>query len=198
MTMGEYAQMLNDEAWIPKHCELHIVTCANYDHNTMYAPPAKPSPNLPNLRSILLYPGICLFEGTIMSLGRGTATPFQVVGHPDYPERTFSFTPRTIEGAKQPPLKDQLCYGIDLTHASEDSLFAQRKMDLSVLLQVYAAMDTTGFFNAKWFDTLAGGPSLREAILAGKDEAAIRASWQPGLNAFMKKRKQYLLYPDFN
>ena len=197
MTMGEYAQMLNDEAWIPKHCDVRIVMCENYDHTTMYAPPVKPSPNLPNLRSMLLYPGICLFEGTIMSLGRGTTTPFQVVGNPAYPDHSFSFTPVATEGAMNPPLKDQLCYGVDLSKLNEDSLFALRKLDLSVLLHMYNTMDTSGFFNAKWFDTLAGGPSFREAILAGKNEAEIRAGWDADLIAFKKKRKQYLLYPDF-
>ena len=132
-----------------------------------------------------------------MSLGRGTAVPFQVVGHPDYPDHSFSFTPKSVEGAKNPPLKDQLCYGIDLSAADVDSLFAQRKLDLSVLLRVYNKMDTTAFFNAKWFDTLAGGPAFREAIEAGMDEAAIRKTWEADLTSFKKKRKQYLLYPDF-
>jgi uncharacterized protein YbbC (DUF1343 family) len=197
MTMGEYAQMVNDEAWIPKHCELKIVLCEHYDHTTMFEPPIKPSPNLPNLRSILLYPGICMFEGTVMSLGRGTSTPFQVVGNPSYPDKSFSFTPVATEGAKNPPLKDKLCYGVDLSKTNVDSLFALRKMDLSILLQVYQQMKSDTFFNAKWFDTLAGGTGFRKAIEAGQDEAQIRAGWTKDLEAFQQKRRQYLLYPDF-
>ncbi|HQW27373.1 MAG TPA: DUF1343 domain-containing protein, partial [Saprospiraceae bacterium] len=158
---------------------------------------AKPSPNLPNQRSILLYPGICFFEGTSMSLGRGTSTPFQVVGHPDYPDHTFSFTPIAMTSAKTPPLKDKLCYGVDLSTAEVDSLFQQRKMDLSVLLKFYKVMEKTTFFNASWFDKLAGNSSFRKSIEAGWGESQIRESWKPDLEKFNQRRKLYLLYPDF-
>ncbi len=198
MTMGELAQMINGEKWIPKPCGLTIIPCSNYDHTMQYVLPVKPSPNLPNQRSIMLYPGICFFEGTAMSLGRGTTIPFQVVGSPDYPEHSFSFTPVSTTAAKSPPLKDKLCYGIDLSRLNVDSLFNARHLDLSILLKCYAVMDKATFFNASWFDKLAGNSSLREAIIAGWSEGQIRESWKADLEKFNEKRKMYLLYADFN
>ncbi len=196
LTIGEYAQMLNGEHWIPKPCDLIVIPCQHYSHRTKYELPLPPSPNLPNLRSVLLYPGLCFFEGTVMSLGRGTSKPFQVVGHPDYPEHGFSFTPRSLRSAVNPPLKDQLCYGIDLSGADVDSLFKQGKMDLHLLLRCYQLMNRDTFFQAKWFDTLAGGPAFREAIEKGWTEAQIRESWKAGIVAFKEKRKKYLLYSE--
>lgn len=198
MTMGELAQMINGEKWIPRPCDMTVIPCRNYDHTMPYTLPAKPSPNLPNQLSVLLYPGICFFEGTVMSLGRGTETPFQVVGHPDFPDRTFSFIPWSTPAAKNPPLRGVECYGIDLTGLNVDSLFNVRHLDLSILLKCYAVMNKSTFFNASWFDTLAGNPSLREAIIAGWSEARIRESWKAGLDLFNERRKLYLLYTDFN
>jgi len=163
----------------------------------MYDLPVKPSPNLPNLRSILLYPGLCFFEGTNISIGRGTDKQFQVAGCPDYPDHKFSFTPKASPGATNPPLKDKKCYGVDLTKTNVDSLFALRHMDLSVLLSFYQKMDTTGFFNASWFDKLAGGPEFREAIQKGWSEGQIRESWKGDIEKFKERRKRYLLYKDF-
>lgn len=195
MTIGEYAKMINGERWTKAQCALTVITCKNYDHSRMYDLPIKPSPNLPNLRSIILYPGICFFEGTVASLGRGTAFPFQIVGHPDYPDKSFSFTPQPIPGAMNPPLKGQVCYGVDLRNADVDSLFKRSALDVSVLLEFYQKMPRETFFNASWFDKLAGGPSFREAIQAGKTEAQIRQMWAADLKAFDQKRKPYLLYP---
>jgi uncharacterized protein YbbC (DUF1343 family) len=123
--------------------------------------------------------------------------PFQVVGHPAYPHRDFSFTPRAMSGASNPPLKDQVCYGVDLSKLGTDSLFMQRKLNLSVLLQFYKEMDKGTFFNKTWFDTLAGTSSFREAIEAGMSEAQIRESWKTGLEKFNDRRRLYLLYEDF-
>ena len=159
--------------------------------------PAKPSPNLPNQRAILLYPGICFFEGTPISLGRGTDKPFQVVGHPDYPDHSFSFTPVAMTSAKNPPMKDKRCYGVDLSGIDIDSLYQQRKLDLSILLKFYDVMDKNSFFNASWFDKLAGNSSLRKSIEAGWSEEQIRESWKADLEDFNKRRKLYLLYKDF-
>lgn len=198
MTIGEYARMINGEGWLLDSCYLTVIPCKGYDHNTMYDLPVKPSPNLPNLRSILLYPGICFFEGTNISLGRGTDKQFQLAGCPDYPDKKFSFTPKASPGATNPPLKDKKCYGVDLSKANVDSLFALRHMDLSVLLSFYEKMDTAGFFNASWFDKLAGGPAFREAIQSGWDEQQIRESWKEGLDKFNERRKRYLLYKDFD
>jgi len=197
MTIGEFAQMINGEGWLLDSCYLTVIPCIGYDHNTMVDLPVKPSPNLPNLRSILLYPGICFFEGTNSSLGRGTDKPFQVAGNPAYPNKKFSFTPKAVPGATNPPQKDKKCYGLDLSKANVDSLFAVRHMDLSVLLTFYQQMDTAAFFNASWFDKLAGGPSFREAIQAGWNEKQIRESWKADLDKFNHRRKRYLLYKDF-
>ncbi len=196
MTIGELALMINGEQWIPVQCALTVIACTGYDHSTLYVLPVRPSPNLPDLRSVLLYPGICLFEGTVMSLGRGTAVPFQVVGHPDYPDRSFSFVPRSVPGATNPPLKDKTCYGIDLSGSDMDSLFSIRRMDLHVLLDAYKVMDKASFFNASWFDKLAGTSSLREWIIAGWGEDQIRAGWRDELKLFREKRKVYLLYDE--
>ena len=196
-TIGELARMINGERWIPRPCDLTVIPCSGYDHTRMYALPVKPSPNLPNLRSVLLYPGLCFFEGTPFSVGRGTDRQFQVVGHPDYPDRTFSFIPEPMPGAMQPPLKGQACYGLDLSAASVDSLFAMKHMDLSILLKTYHKMSREGFFKVSSFDRLAGGPTFRQHIEAGLTEAQIRAAWRPGLAAFNALRQKYLLYPDF-
>lgn len=196
LTIGEYGKMINGEGWIKDPCELTVIPCINYDHNTMYDLPVKPSPNLPNLRAILLYPGICFFEGTSASLGRGTSSPFQVVGHPDYPDTAFSFTPLPTSGAMHPPLENKRCFGVDLTTIDIDSLYQNRQLDLSVLLHFYENLPKESFFNASWFDKLAGGPSLREAIINGKTETEIRESWKGGIEAFKKERQPYLLYPE--
>lgn len=197
MTMGELAGMINGERWIVKPCKLSVIRCEGYDHTRSYTLPIKPSPNLPNQLAVLLYPGICFFEGTVASLGRGTLMPFQVAGHPDYPDHSFSFTPVSMEAAVNPPLKDKLCYGVDLTRLSVDSLFQNRKMDLSVLLHFYSKMDTATFFTDKWFDTLAGTSAFRKAIEEGWSENQIRESWRQDLRMFNEKRKHYLLYRDF-
>lgn len=196
MTIGEYGRMINGEKWIAKPCHLFVISCLNYTHATPYTLPIPPSPNLPNQLSVLLYPGICFFEGTSMSLGRGTAMPFQVIGHPDYPEHAFSFTPKSMTSAVKPPLMDQLCYGLDLRRTDSDSLFNQRKLDVSILLSAYNKMDKATFFDAKWFDTLAGGSSFRKAIEAGWTEQQIRDSWADDLAKFRQIRSKYLIYGD--
>jgi uncharacterized protein YbbC (DUF1343 family) len=196
MTIGEMGMMINGENWIPKTCNLTVIKCKNYNHQKFYVLPVKPSPNLPNIRSILLYPGICFFEGTTGSLGRGTSTPFQVVGHPDYPDKSFSFMPSPMQGALHPPLEGKVCYGIDLSGLDIDSLFNKKQMDLSILLKFYHVMKSDKFFNPVWFDKLAGGPSFRESIEKGWNEQEIRDSWKKDIDTFREKRKAYLLYSD--
>lgn len=196
MTIGELGKMINGEDWIKTECDLTVIPCSNYDHTVSYTLPVKPSPNLPNLRSILLYPGLCFFEGTTVSLGRGTATPFQIAGHPDYPDKSFSFIPKPIPGAMHPPQEGKVCYGIDLTNANVDSLFNTAQMNLTVLLDFYQKLPGEKFFNASWFDKLAGGPSFREAIQKGWTEEQIRKSWQDDLDNFKKTKAAYLMYPD--
>ena len=196
MTIGELGQMINGEKWIKAECQLTVISCTNYDHQKLYELPVRPSPNLPNIRSILLYPGICFFEGTSCSLGRGTSSPFQVVGHPEFPDKTFSFVPTPNPGAMTPPLEGKTCYGMDLTRVDIDSLFETRHLDLSVLLDFYHKLPKEDFFNAAFFDKLAGGPGLRESIQKGWTEAQIRESWQNDLEMFKVLRQPYLLYAD--
>ncbi len=201
LTVGELANMIRGENWIP-HAEkllLHVVPCENYDHTMTYRLPVRPSPNLPDLKSVLWYPSTCFFEGTILSLGRGTPHPFQWLGHPDYPKRDFSFTPLPLPGAMDPPLKGKVCYGLDLSQYSEETLFKKRRLDLDPLLHFYQAMpDKERFFLSNlFFDKLAGSDALRKDILAGSSAGEIRASWIPALKAYQKIRKKYLLYRDF-
>jgi uncharacterized protein YbbC (DUF1343 family) len=199
MTIGEYAQLINGEGWLDNAstCQLRVIKCHHYDHETMYPLPVAPSPNLPNLRSILLYPSLCYFEGTPLSIGRGTTTQFQVIGHPDIPDAGYEFTPKSMFGAARPKLENQLCHGVDLTVLEEEDIFRQRQINLNYVIDFYRKFpDKSSFFNANgWFDRLAGTTSLREQIVAGKTADEIRASWQPGLAEFNKIRTKYLLYP---
>lgn len=200
MTVGEYAQMINGEGWLPDKakCELRIITCTGYDHKTFYELPVRPSPNLPDMRSIYLYPSTCLFEGTVASEGRGTPTPFQVYGHPDSGTGDSYFTPRSLPGASNPKLLGKRCRGFDLSATPIDSLRALRRVDISHVIRMYQAFpDKEGFFlKSLFFDKLAGGSALREQIIAGKSEAEIRAGWQDGLAKYREMRKKYLLYTD--
>lgn len=198
MTIAEYAQMINGEGWLKNgiKCKLHIVKAANYNHSLLYKLPVNPSPNLNTDQSILLYPSICLFEGTTLSLGRGTLFPFLEIGHPALKNKyTFSFTPVSIQGmSENPPQKNQLCYGINLKGYSIDMIRDKGGINLSWLLELYKAFpDKAHFFN-DYFTKLAGTPELRKQIEAGKSETEIRRSWEKGLNKFKTTRSKYLLY----
>lgn len=198
MTIGEYGQMINGEGWLPNQikCELTVIPCKNYTHDSYYSLPVKPSPNLPNDRSILLYPSICFFEGTTLSLGRGTDKQFQVIGHPKL-NSDFSFTPMPNEGAKDPLLNGQKCYGEDLSNVTTGSIINAKKINLSYLINYHKKMKSTGekyFLDNLFMDKLAGTDTLRKQIEAGKAEDEIRKSWQQGLDAFKKVRSKYLLY----
>ncbi len=198
MTIGEYAKMVNGESWLANglRCKLEVITCLNYTHQTPYSLPKNPSPNLPNMRSIYLYPSLCFFEGTQLSIGRGTNKQFQIIGHPDLPNGDYSFTPAPNPGAKYPKLNGKLCRGYDLTTIPEEEIWKEAKINLSYLLNRYQEFpDKANFFlENKWIDKLAGGPDLREQIIAGKTEEEIRQSWQPGLEKFEGIRNKYLLY----
>jgi uncharacterized protein YbbC (DUF1343 family) len=199
MTAGELARMVNGENWLNDgvRCELKVIPCMNYSHSAYYALPVDPSPNLNCMEAIYLYPSICFFEGTIMSLGRGTNAPFRVIGHPDYPDRSFSFVPEAISANKNPLFKDQICYGIDLTLLSTDSLQQFRTLQLHWLINVYASMNRGSTFFSDYIDKLAGTAKFRQQILAGYSEQQIREGWKPELEKFKNLRKKYLLYPDF-
>ncbi|WP_276496560.1 DUF1343 domain-containing protein [Pontibacter litorisediminis] len=195
LTVGELAKMINGEKWLKGglQAKLTVIPMENYDHDMPYELPVKPSPNLPNAQAIALYPSICFFEGTDVSVGRGTPTPFQVIGSPYYQKKDFSFTPVSTPGATNPPHKDVVCYGKDLT-----SVEVADKVDLAYLLDMYQNSSNKDKFFNNFFEKLAGTTKLRQQVIAGKTEAEIRASWEPALSNYKTKRKQYLLYPDFN
>lgn len=198
MTLGELAQMINGESWLANglHCKLTVIPCQHYTHSQAYVLPIAPSPNLPNQRAIYLYPGICFFEGTNVSVGRGTDWPFQVYGSPDLQMTGFSFTPQPNAGSKEPPQKGLTCYGRDLSTLSADSLFLKAKLDLDDLILAYkSTRDKSMFFN-KFFIKLAGTDLLQKQIEEGVPSSMIRASWQKELDQFRQKRAQYLLYPN--
>ncbi len=201
MTMGEYARMVNGEGWLANgiKCQLEVIPCAGYDHRTPYDLPVKPSPNLPNMTAIYLYPSLCFFEGTVVSVGRGTDKQFQVYGAPGATVGDFTFTPQPKEGAKTPPQQGKLCRGYDLSGLATDPLRKRNKLNLSYLLDFYRDYpDKENFFlKTAHFDALAGSDLLKKQIMEGKTEAEIRAGWQEGLNRFKEVRKRYLMYYDF-
>ncbi len=196
MTVGEYAMMINGEGWLKGgvRCDLTVIKCLYYDHGTLYELPVKPSPNLPNQTSIYLYPSICFFEGTNVSLGRGTAFPFQVYGSPLLPDRGFSFTPDSAFGAKNPPLKGIKCYGVDLRNAINDKLVPVSAINLEWVIDAYNNYSEKDKFFTRYFDTLSGGPTIREQIQKGMTSDQIRETWKAGLEEFRQIRAKYLLY----
>jgi len=196
MTVGEYAQMVNGEGWLKGaiKCDLIVIKCKNYTHKTLYELPIKPSPNLPNQTSVYLYPSICFFEGTNISLGRGTPFPFQVYGSPELPDTGFSFTPESVPGAKNPPLLGVKCYGTDLSNAINNKLVPSPKLNLDWIIDAYRNYPEKDKFFIPYFDVLAGGPVLREQIQKGMTSKQIRETWKEGLVNFGKIREKYLLY----
>ena len=205
LTVAEYAQMLNGEGWLENKAKtrLKIIKVANYVHAMPYTLPVKPSPNLNTQQSILLYPSLCLFEGTIISQGRGTQFPFTVLGNPDLKGKyKFFFTPRSIKGMAETPLhQDKDCYGLDLRKYNTNKFRKTGEINLSWLMELYAAYPhKEKFFDYKQsnqmgnFDKLAGTENLRKQIIAGKSEQEVRQSWEPGLSQYKIMRKKYLLY----
>ncbi|HSI78138.1 MAG TPA: DUF1343 domain-containing protein [Lunatimonas sp.] len=193
LTVGELAQMINGEGWLENGVKapIEVIPMDNWTHETPYSLPIKPSPNLPNDVSIRLYPSLCYFEGTDVSLGRGTQFPFQVYGYPDPKFGQFSFTPVSIEGmSKNPPQQDKKCYGKDLRNEPLTHRFT-----LSYLLEAYQLSGKKEKFFNNFFDKLAGSDQLRKDMLAGKNETEIRATWQADLDAYKTLRENYLLYP---
>ena len=225
MTEGEYAQMLLGEEWLPwrvirkeksnqitmsqllgfeeknTNFKLFVIRCKNYTHKSRYVLPVMPSPNLSSMGAVYWYPSTCLFEGTILSEGRGTDQPFEIFGHPSLPDTLFAFTPHVTAGAKDPKLKGRLCYGWNIS-----GLKAPAEIDLHWLLQAYSLFKNKDSFFVQtkgtpphdyYFKILSGNGTLMEQIKAGATEADLRKSWQPKLAAFKKIRKKYLLYADF-
>lgn len=196
MTVGEYAKMINGEGWLKNgiKCDLIVIKCKNYTHKTLYKLPVKPSPNLPNLTSVYLYPSLCFFEGTTISLGRGTSFPFQVFGSPDLPDKGFSFVPESVPGAKNPPHLGIKCFGTDLRDAIKKKLVPKPELILDWVIAAYNDFPQKNKFFTSYFDVLAGGPNLREQIIKGMSSKQIRSTWRDDLAKFGKIRKKYLLY----
>ena len=199
MTVGEYAQMVNGEGWLKNgiKCSLIVIPCQAYTHKSLYRLPIAPSPNLPGMESIYLYPTLCLFEGTDVSIGRGTDRPFELMGAPWWKAGNYSFTPKSIPGVSDnPKFKNTTCYGYNL-HDFAEVVRGLRTLYIFWVIDAYQnAPDKSTFFTS-YFNKLAGTAKLKEQIIAGKSEEEIKASWKPGLDQFKKIRKKYLLYPDF-
>ncbi len=195
MTVGELALMINDQGWLTngEKCELKVVKVKNYKHSDHYSLPIKPSPNLPNDLSIALYPSICLFEGTVVSLGRGTLNPFQQLGLPEFKGKfDYSFTPKSIPGmATNPKHENTTCYGISFMGTTP-----KYELSLTHLIEFYQLYKGKDSFFISSFNRLAGTKELQEQIKAGMTEEQIKLTWQPGLNEFKKLRNTYLLYPN--
>ncbi len=198
MTPGEYARMVNGEGWLKGgiHCALDVVPCAGYTHDTPYTLPVRPSPNLPNMRAVYLYPSLCFFEPTVVSVGRGTDKQFQVIGAPEAPIGDYEFRPMPMPGARHPKHEGKRCRGFDLTTLAPEAIRNQRQLDLSWLIRFYQAWpDKSSFFlSEKTFDRLAGTDQLRRQLAAGMSEEEIRQSWQQDLQRFRLMRRKYLLY----
>lgn len=197
LTLGEMARMALGEGWLAGPLSLEVVPCRGYTHATRYALPVAPSPNLKDMKAIYLYPSTCFFEGTVVSLGRGTEAPFEMYGHPDMQGCSFSFTPRSMPGAKYPPLQDRLCWGVDLRGRADEDIIAAG-LDLSYVIDAYQRMGRPEdfFLSNGFFDLLAGNAWIREMIASGASAADIRARWQGDVEAFKARRAPYLLYPE--
>ncbi len=195
MTIGEYARMINGEKWLANEviCDLKVAPCLNYNQQSFYLLPERPSPNLPNYTSVYLYPSLCFFEGTIVSVGRGTDFPFQVYGHPDLDRKSFEFKPKSRIEAKTPKLENKWCKGQDLRILNLDQLQKFNQLRLDWLVSTYNELKTEDFFN-DFFEKLAGTGELRRQIQTGATEQQIRGAWTTDLNRFKKTRSKYLLY----
>ena len=197
MTLGELALMVNGERWLPgsRVCDVTVIKCKNYTHQTLYEVPLPPSPNLPNMKSIYLYPSTCLFEATPVSLGRGTEFPFQVYGHPNMKGYSFSFTPKSIPGAKNPPQLNRLCYGVDLRNVPNEEIF-KKGFDLTYIIDAYNNLNLDDHFFRSFFEKLVGVDYIRKMIIAGKSADEIKAMWKDDVVKFKKQRASYLLYAE--
>lgn len=197
MTLGELAQMVNGEKWLPgsRVCDLTVIPCKNYTHQTLYRLPIPPSPNLPDMKSIYLYPSTCLFEGTPVSLGRGTPFPFQVYGHPAMKGYSYSFTPRSTAGAKNPPQLNKLCHGVNLSGLSDEEI-RRKGVDLSYVIDAYRNLKMGDRFFRPFFELLVGTDYVRKMIEQGKSADEIKAMWKGDVDQFKARRKPYLLYKE--
>jgi len=198
MTLGELAFMAQGEGWVPSS-RLEVIPCLGYTHQTLYTLPIAPSPNLPNMRSVYLYPSLCYFEGTPVSLGRGTDAPFQLYGHPSFTGCRFTFTPESRPGAKNPPQRGNVCHGVDLRGLDMGELQQLRRIDLSYLIDAYNHFPQKEKFFQRggvFFDLLMGQTRIREMIVAGASATDIEASWKGDVEQFKQLRRKYLIYAE--
>lgn len=197
MTLGELALMVNGEKWLPasKECDVTVIKCKNYTHHSLYQLPVAPSPNLPNMKAIYLYPSTCYFEATPVSLGRGTSLPFQIYGHPNMRGYDYAFTPKSVPGAKNPPQLDKLCYGKDLSGLSDKEIWG-KGVDLSYVIDAYTNLNMGEHFFRPFFELLIGTDYVRKMIIQGKSADEIKAMWKDDVEKFKVQRKPYLLYAE--
>lgn len=197
MTLGELALMINGEKWLPagRVCDLVVIKNKNYTHQTMYELPIAPSPNLPTMKSIYLYPSTCLFEGTPVSLGRGTEAPFEMYGHPNMTGYSYSFTPRSVKGAKNPPQLNKLCYGVDLRGLPNEEIYS-KGINLEYIIDAYNNLKMGDKFFTSFFELLVGVDYIRTSIIEGKSANEIQAMWKDDVQKFKTQRKPYLLYEE--
>lgn len=197
MTLGELAGMINGEKWLKDgiQCDIVVIKCNNYTHESRYQLPVKPSPNLPDMRSIYLYPSTCYFEATPVSLGRGTAQAFQMYGHPNMKGYSFSFTPKSIPGAKFPPQLDKECYGVDLRTTPSIEEINKAGINLEYVVDAYKNLNLDDHFFRSFFELLMGQGYVRKMIKENKSAAEIKAMWADDVAKFKEQRRPYLLYP---
>lgn len=197
LTMGEIANMANGEGWLKddRRVNLTVIRCKGYTHQSRYTLPVAPSPNLPNMLSIYLYPSTCYFEATPVSLGRGTDKPFQVYGHPNMKGYSYSFTPRSRPGAKNPPQLNRLCHGVDLSSLDPEQVIA-RGINLEYVIDAYRNLNMDDYFFRPFFEKLIGNGNIRKMIEAGKSAEEIKASWADDVAKFKQQRRKYLLYQE--
>ncbi|MDD6140254.1 MAG: DUF1343 domain-containing protein [Bacteroidales bacterium] len=197
LTMGEIANMTNGEGWLKddRRVNLTVIRCKGYTHQSRYTLPVAPSPNLPNMLSIYLYPSTCYFEATPVSLGRGTDKPFQVYGHPNMKGYTYSFTPRSRPGAKNPPQLNRTCHGVDLSSLDPEQVIA-RGINLEYVIDAYRNLNIDDYFFRPFFEKLIGNGNIRKMIEAGKSADEIKATWADDVEKFKQQRRPYLLYQE--
>lgn len=192
LTMGEIALMAIGEGWT-KSADIEVVRCRNYTHSTHYQLPIAPSPNLPTQHSIYLYPSTCLFEGTVVSMGRGTDAPFEVYGHPALEGRAFSFTPEPNAGSKNPPHNGKLCYGVDLRGVSDEDIWREG-LNLEYVIDAYRDLDMGDKFFTPMFEKLVGVEYVRKMIIEGYSADDIEKMWHKELEEYKSLRRKYLIY----
>lgn len=195
MTLGELASMANGEGWLKDggKVSLSVVPCEGYTHQTRYRLPVAPSPNLKSMLAVYLYPSMCYFEATPVSLGRGTDSPFEIYGHPDMKGRSFEFTPRSVPGAKNPPLLDKPCHGVDLRGMAEEDAIAQG-INMEYIIDAYRDLDMGDSFFRSFFELLIGRGDIRQMIEEGRSAPEIKATWADDVDRFKAQRRKYLLY----